>query len=285
MKKLLIVIYVLAVSFGALIFIGYRRTSEEFYYYLPQAKSYVYKEDRKMNFEIYSNSDDSIIRYVENNEYRIKSNDETYILTNVSVDMVKQENIYLYIIEADVLNLPYELFEFIDAQLEISNSKFILKFKIDFLSILNPNTIELISINDLFGSYSYVNGSLELVGLNIKFGDNYRKLDRISVGNYTVSNLTFVLDYMLDNEINILDSIPNYNIINNENNGSLIISDSSFFIPLNYPKLLNITEGYILFEIDEKLYYFDTFSFIVNDLLYFDYKDKMKLVEIKYDNN
>ena len=53
MKKLLIVIYVLAVSFGALIFIGYRRTSEEFYYYLPQAKSYVYKEDRKMNFEIY----------------------------------------------------------------------------------------------------------------------------------------------------------------------------------------------------------------------------------------
>ena len=92
MKKLLIVIYVLAVSFGTLIFIGYRRTSEEFYYYLPQAKSYVYKEDRKMNFEIYSNSDDSIIRYVENNEYRIKSNDETYILTNVSVDMVKQEN-------------------------------------------------------------------------------------------------------------------------------------------------------------------------------------------------
>lgn len=284
MKRLLIVISILFSGLLVVMYFGQKRSTYEEMYVLPQHKSYVYSNDRKMSFEIYSENKDSLIKYPEKNQYNLLFDNNIMILSNVTVDVVKQQNIYVYIIEADIFEISEEVFIKQNVILNIINTSYSLNLDIGSIAILNPKTYKLLSVNDLYASYSYINGSLELVGINVKFSDIHKKINNISIGSYAYANLKLASPYGLNNEIDILQSIPNYNILNKYEKYSILLdNNNTYFIPICYPKLLTITQGYILFEIDDSKFYFDTFSFIVNKLEYQEYKDKMVKVEISYD--
>lgn len=285
MKKIGCVLFTLIVILASIVYLGYERGNNDEYYVLPQAKSYVNEPNRKMSFEIYSNNDNSLIKYPDKNIYTIKFNDSFYTLNNVSIDVVKQADMYVYIIESDVINPACELLSKDNSILEITNSKYRMSFNIGNLAILTPQHYKLLSIDDLYGSYSYVNGSLELVGVNINFTKNHTILQNINVGGYAIGDLTNTINYFQANEINIIELIPSYNILKINKVSNLELNDTSYFIPVNYPKLLSITQGFILFEIDNESYYLDTFSFIVNKLDYKDYNNKLKPIEVIYDKN
>ena len=285
MKKIIIVLFPLIIALSLIIYLGCERGSIEEYYALPQAKSYVNASGRKMTFEIYSNNDKSLIKYPNKNIYTIKFNDSFYTLNNVNVDILKQDEMYVYVIESDVIDTACELLSNDNTILEITNSKYKMSFNIGNLSILTPQNYKLLSIDDLYGSYSYVNGSLELVGININFSNKHTTLQNINIGGYAIGDLANTLDYLQANEINILELIPSYNILKINKLDNLKLNDTSYFIPINYPRLLSITQGFILFEIDNESYYLDTFSFIVNKLEYKDYKNKLKVIEVVYDKN
>ena len=281
MKKITLFLALLFVLLSGIIYLGCKRGNLELYYVLPQAKSYV-NDNEKMNFEIYSNTDDSIIKYSNKNTYNLIFDDSVHTLTNVIVDVIKQNKMYLYIIESDLIDIVGDKFTKQDCILQISNYKYSLSVNVGNLSILDSNKYKLLSINNLYGSYSYVNGSLELVGINIKFSNDLNKINNIKIGDYAVGDLDNILEYNLPNEINILDEIPNYDILKEFKSNELILNDKEYFIPITYPKLLTITKGYILIEGDNENYYLDRFSFIVNELDFNEYKNKMILVEVNY---
>ena len=67
--------------------------------------------------------------------------------------------------------------------LEIKNQKFILTLKYGAFSILNPISYSLLSISNLYGTYTYMNQSLILSGINITLTKDYDYMSSLRIGN------------------------------------------------------------------------------------------------------
>lgn len=285
MKKVGIIIGVLFISvFGILCFWNEKRRNIEEFYVLPQAKSFVYYEDGKMSFEFYMNQKDSIVCYKEQNQYSLKAEEFTFSLTNVDIEIVRQKEMNLVILTSDILNIPNEEMYFSSVILEIKNRNYTLELPIGSLSILNPKGYTLLNIDDFYGSYSYLNQSLELVGINITFHDRKKKINQVRIGQSLYGDLENAeANWKLENEIDISTILPLYNPFKIKLNTELSLESNTYFIPFCYKELLFVYEGYVCFIIDDEKYYLDTFRFIVNELKYEDYKIKMKKGKVVYD--
>ncbi len=285
MKRILfIIILFLGSTFILLVYFIRQREIEEDFYVLPQNKSYVYEEGRRMSFEIYSKRKDTLICYPENNQYILLMNDLQYTLNNVSIEIIQQKNINLCILSCDVIKPVDEEFYEEKVELEIRNTKYKVKFFVGSLSILSPvGYTKLLGVDTFYASYAYVDSVLELVGLNITFSNKYSKLAYARIGRGILGNLAETkMNTLLENEIEILTVVPKYDIKTISEWDPIDLEGRTCFIPMAYDNLYPTRQGYIVFHLDNELYYLDTFGFIANEFEFEDYKALMKKGDIQY---
>lgn len=276
--KILIIIIlsiVLVTTITLIIVFSNMKKTKEGYHTILENKSYVYEENRKMTFNVYSDTKVSIIGDVNNNSYILELGSLTYTLDNISVRSYGIPNSYLFKIDADIPNVSGVVSSDL-AKLIIYTSKNIITLKLGSISILNPNEYELLGFDRLYASYCMVDGYKQLVGINIKFNKKYDIISDFKIGEYCYGNLNQIRMENYENEIDIKSLIPEYNITRVENSKAFNILNTSYFIPINYTSLMIIKEGYITLKINNVKYYIDTFSFMTNDLDYDTYKDVMK---------
>lgn len=282
MKKIYsLIILIIIVIIGFIIYLNIGREESDSFYAIKEAKGYILKDDSKLHIDIYSKLDKSIITYVDDNSYQIKNNELIYNLENVEIKTSKIGDLYVNRIDADLIKSSNDLLIIDDAILSIKNKSFTLNINIGYISILNPKDYSLLSFNNYYGSYAYINGALELVGINLELTNKYNKLSNFNIGDFAKGNLKNIKYNLYENEIDIKTIIPKYNLYNNDNL-EISLEKNVLFIPISYIKLLMIKETYITLSLDDTLFYIDHFSFISNALDYHDYKDLLEEGNIIY---
>lgn len=248
----------------------------EGYHTVLESKSYVCEENRRMTFNVYSETYQSLINDTKHSNYILKMSELSFELENVEVKRYKLDDITLIKIYADLPQVSRTISSD-SAKLIIVTTRYQLSLKLGTISILALDEYELLGVDRLYGTYSVVEGVKHLVGVNIKFSQKFNKIRDFKIGEYSYGNLNQMVESNeIPNEINIIDLIPNYNIYRVERTSDKDISDKTYFIPINYITLAIIREGYITVVLDDKKYYIDMFSFMSNDFDYETYKDIMK---------
>ena len=283
MKKILITIFFVSIiGIVILYFYSENKSVSELFYAIDSHYSFIYEEKRRYNIDIYSDSNNSIIEYENENIYQIINNNDIYTLANPKINKSKINNYYIYQLSFDIFDIGSDSLLLENANVKIINQKFELELPIGDIYIIKPDNYELLNINNYYSSYSYLNDSLNLIGLNIEFNNSYNSLIELNVGKYGKARLDLALkNTLLANEINIKKIIPSYeyNVINND---YLLMDQNIYFIPISYENLKIIKAAFVTLNIDNANYYIDYFPFIANILDLNDYKNYMKEGIIKY---
>ena len=281
--KIIIIITLCIIAITSIIFIiicSVNKNINEGYHTVLESKSYVYEKDRKMTFNVYSDTYDTLIADNTNNQYVLQLNNLSYELENVEVRKYKIPESTLLKIEADIPIISDSVSSD-SAKLIIYTPNKTVTLRLGTISILNPTKYKLLGVDRLYASYCIVDGYKQLVGINIKFKEHYDSIEDFKLGEYAIGNLRLMTNENYDNEINIQAIIPSYNIYRVERVAGVSVNKDSYFIPINYISLMLIRESYISLRINNENYYIDTFSFMTNDLSYEEYKNIMKDGEIK----
>ena len=281
--KIIIIITLCIIAITSIIFIiicSVNKNINEGYHTVLESKSYVYEKDRKMTFNVYSDTYDTLIADNTNNQYVLQLNNLSYELENVEVRKYKIPESTLLKIEADIPIISDSVSSD-SAKLIIYTPNKTVTLRLGTISILNPTKYKLLGVDRLYASYCIVDGYKQLVGINIKFKEHYDSIEDFKLGEYAIGNLRLMTNENYDNEINIQAIIPSYNIYRVERVTGVSVNKDSYFIPINYISLMLIRESYISLRINNENYYIDTFSFMTNDLSYEEYKNIMKDGEIK----
>ena len=281
--KIIIIVTLCIIAITSIIFIiicSVNKNINEGYHTVLESKSYVYEKDRKMTFNVYSDTYDTLIADNTNNQYVLQLNNLSYELENVEVRKYKIPESTLLKIEADIPIISDSVSSD-SAKLIIYTPNKTVTLRLGAISILNPTKYKLLGVDRLYASYCIVDGYKQLVGINIKFKEHYDSIEDFKLGEYAIGNLRLMTNENYDNEINIQAIIPSYNIYRVERVTGVSVNKDSYFIPINYISLMLIRESYISLRINNENYYIDTFSFMTNDLSYEEYKNIMKDGEIK----
>ncbi len=282
-KKIIIVVipFILFISIIILIIISNNKQVKDDYYMILENKGYVMKDNRNMYFTVYSKKSDTLINYKDENSYTLLLDNMNFTLEVEDISKFEYKDYYIYKLRT---NMPIFNESFSSkAKLKITNTKFTLILDIGTISFLNPNEYNLISLDLLYASYSYINDAKMLVGINIKLTDEYKFLKNFKITNYANGLLSkMIFDNSYDYEIEINKLVSGYKISYIEDNYIVGLKSNSFFVPITYKEAYMIKDSYITFELDGIKYYIDTFSFMVNDLKLEEYQKLMTLGEIKY---
>ena len=282
MKKFYILIIIIILSLiGLIIYFNYGRSEQDSFYAIKEAKGYVLKEDGMLHIDIYSKLENSLISYKDKNIYQIKDNDSIYNLENVNVNVCKMDDLYLNRIDASLINTTNDELKLENAILCIKNESYTLHINIGYISILNPINYELLSFNKYYGSYSYINGELRLVGINLELTDKFNTLSKFNISGFSYGKLDSIKYNLYDNEVNIKSIISDYNPFY-LNECEIKLSTNTLFIPIAYKELLMIKESYITLNLDGIDYYIDHFSYISNALNLKDYESLKEEGKISY---
>lgn len=278
MKKIIIILYfILTISIAFLFFYGNSKHIKLKYYTIRENISFVYEKNRKMTFNIYSESDSPMIIYPEYNSYTLRLDKLSFTLENVEIDVVKGDEINLIKITADMPSLTDSELISQSCSLDIINGEYSLLLDLGSFSILNSDYYENIKLDSLSGSFSNVDGFFNLVGVNLTLNEDKEYLKEFRVGGFTIGNLGKVKSKVkYENEINIYDMMPDYVETKYDNNFTLGIKDKMMFIPLGF-KMSYLTRcGYMIFEFEDKKYYFDAFPFMTTNPDFNKYKNYLK---------
>ena len=283
MKKIIyVILLVIIIGIISIYYYSESKAINESFYVIDSHYSFIYEENRKYNIDIYSDSKSSIIEYENDNIYQIINDNDVYTLNNVNINKEKIGKYYVYQLSFTIFDIGEEDKLLSNPILKIINQKYILELNVGDIYILKPTNYELLNINDYYASYSYLNESLMLVGLNIEFSDNYSTLNELKVGKFALGKLDLALkNTFLNNEINIREAISSYRY-NEISNAKLNFESKAYFIPITYDELKLIKASFVTLNIDDKSYYLDYFPFITNSLDLDDYKNYIKEGKISY---
>lgn len=263
--SLIFLIFGIIIGFIIVIYISNKKDISDEYYTILENKSYVIKDNRRINFTIYSKKDESLITYEKENKYYLILEDMTYLLEDVTINKYDLDDIYLYKLDAKLPLLPKSISSTL--YLRIDNLRFSLLLNYGTISLLNPKEYELLSVDDLYASYSVINGIKRIVGINITLSNNYTILENLSIGNYAKGYLSKVIfEEKLNYEIDIYDYLKEYKYNQIEENYRVNLKSKTLFIPISQKNDYITKEGYLTFLLDKKKYYLDTFSFMIGEL-------------------
>ena len=283
MKKILCLIFIIIISgIIGIYYYSENKSIKEDFYVIDSHYNFIYEENRRYNIDLYSDSANSIIEYTNDNLYQIINDNDIYTLNDVNIQKQKVNNYYVYQLSFNIFDIGEEELILSNPILKILNQRFTLLLEIGDIYILNPINYELLNINNYYASYSYLNKSLMLTGLNIEFSDGFNTLLDMNMGPYAKGRLDLALDdTLLKNEINIKEIIPEYKY-NELDDSYLNLNSNTYFIPITYSELKLIKSSFITFNIDNKDYYLDYFPYIANILDLDDYKNYMKKGQMIY---
>lgn len=265
MKKIFILLFLLSILMPFLvIIIGNGKLTDFEFYSIKTNYSFVEDDNRKMNFYVYSKINNPLISYPNKNSYQIKLDNQSFFLDNVHCKEHTYKNNSLIIIEADIPNITDTEYISETCELVIINSSYKVSLDLGSFSIIDSKYFNLLSLSALSATYSYIDDSKYLTGINLELSGNYNFIESFRIGGFnygTLSRSKFSLE--LDNEEDIRDYIINYNKDRVEKEYLLQIQNNKIFIPISYILDYFIKEGYIVIKIDNVNYYFDTFPFMV----------------------
>lgn len=247
-------------------------------YYSPyEGKAYVISKDRYMTFDVYFLGEDSIITKEDLNTYTLYLDDYSFVLNDVHVNKIDAGKYTIARIYAKMIEFPTKEYHSKTSTLEILNPKFKLRLSYGAMSFISDGLYPLLSVSSLYGSYSYMNGSLILSGINIKFTNHYSYMKSLKIGNIAYGALSNALyDTKLDNIVDLSMVIPSYNPKRVEEEYTIGLQSNELFIPLGYKDIQMIRSGYMIITLDNIAYYLDTFDFMTNYFDFDEYKNMMK---------
>ena len=284
MKKTVIILFISLLMLIGGIFIYSANKLTIFDYYSPyEAKAYLDTKDREMSFDIYTKESDSLLLNKDMNQYTLYLDNISIILDDIRVSAFNTGEYNLIRVYS---NIP----SFIDGEyssdtctLEIKNTKYTLKLKYGGISFLKEDLYPLASISGLYGSYSDMNGTLIMSGINIILSNHYSYLGSIRIGNICYGTLSSALyNVQLENICDITKVISSYNPKRVEKSHIIGLESNTLFIPLGYKEISLLRSGYIILSLDDITYYIDTFDFMTNAYSFYDYKDMMIKGEVIY---
>ena len=271
MRKLYILILSFIVVFIGLLYVSSLKPSTNQFKVIRQSYGYVYKNDKRMEFDLYSKDNSSIIENVEVNSYFLSYDGNKNILNNVLVSKTRLNDYFIYKISFDIIKPISEELIIENAKLVIENKDFLMSVEVGNISVLNKE-IEQLEFSDVYASYAYINNALLLVGINIELANDYNRISNLSVNNMTYTDTNLLIDgSMYENEIDIKSIIPKYRY-NSILRSHRKIETKTLFIPVTYKDLIVIKGGYIIITLDGCEYLINEFDFIFNNLDINDYQ-------------
>lgn len=260
---------------------------EEIIYSIPRITTYHYEPEKRMSFEVYINSEYSLIEYTEKNTYLLCTSYATFPLMNVSVSKAldfidKEESFYKYSIEADLFSMQEEDIILEDCYLKIKNESFVIEAPVGYLAIYRNSYMPL-DFTDLYGNYTYLNDELHLVGITIQLSKKYNSLKQVKIGSITANKRYIEQDMLYDSERFLsevqqpifeqdftLDAYP------------LRAKEGYYYIPFSYKSLALITKACVLLQIDDEVYYIEDFLYLANEIHISDYQKTRVKGTIRY---
>ncbi|MDE7264436.1 MAG: hypothetical protein K2N64_07230 [Anaeroplasmataceae bacterium] len=252
-------------------------SATECFYTLPRIMTYNYHKDKEMSFEIFINNQHSLIEFPEKNKYYIEDEKNSFPLTNVRIEkkldyINKEEVFYKYIVIANLLSFLEENIILKNCKIRIENESYTFLGTLGYLAIYKENYIPL-EFYDLYGYYTYIENELHLIGITIQLSTCYKKLHTAHIGPAYVQNSKIEKDHLYESEIP--SSKLRHSFVEEEteqNDFSLTARQGYYFLPISYPEISLITYGCILFDIDDKTYYIEDFTYLANEISIQDYK-------------
>lgn len=282
MKKIIIILYfILIIAIAFLFFYGNSKHIKLKYYTIRENLSFVYEKNRKLTFNIYSESEKPMIIYPEYNSYTLRLDNLSFTLENVEVEVIKGIDINIIKITSDMPLLTEDELISQSCTLDIINGEYSLLLDLGSFSILNSEYYENIKLDSLSGSFSNIDGFFNLVGVNLTLTDTKEYLKEFRVGGFTIGNLGKIKSRIkYENEIDIYDLMPDYIETKYDENYTFGIKNNMMFIPLGYKMSYLTRSGYLIFEFEDKKYYFDAFPFMTTNPDFNKYKNYLKEGEI-----
>lgn len=284
MKKILGILFFVLIGCVFILYIlsGNKNIKDEFYTIL-ESKGYVIDEDREISFDIYSKRENTLIENPLNNEYVLELDNMKIKLLDIHIDTLKiKDDLYLIKLYASMPKFNEIEYKSHKQTLVITNLKYTLSLEYGEISFLNPKDYKLLSLDTLYGSYIHYNEGLLLAGINLKFHFDYEYLINFSIGvGYGILSKSRS-DLLLDNLIDIPSMGYSYKPNKIEENYLLSLKSNTYFIPVGYKNIGIVRSSYITLELDLEKYYFDSFSFMTNNLDLDEYRGYERMGEIFY---
>ena len=266
MRKFYLLLLSFSVLFMGILYVSSLKPSSNQFYTIKQSYGYVYNENKRMEFDIYSKDNTLKIENELYNTYYLIDDELKIKLNNVEVNKQKIENEFIYKMSCDIIKPANKVLLIDEAILQIENSEHIIQLEIGTLSIYN-NEIEFLPFDDIYASYSYINGALILTGINIKLSNDYNRISNFMINSVTYTNTgLIVFGKNFDNEIAIKTIIPEYNY-NSISNSHRKVEHNTLFIPITYKDLIIVKGGYIIITLDGDDYLHpNTINIIKNEI-------------------
>lgn len=284
MKKVLFIILTLFLvsTFGLFLYSNQKKT--ELIYYSPyESKSMLYEMNREMSFDVYTKDKNSIISDPSNNTYTLKMEDMSFELRDIRITELEFKEYNIIRIFSSIPDTGYDEYSSQSGTLVISNPIYTLRLPLGPISIIKENIYPLLSIDALFGSYSYINGILILVGINLTLTNSYSNLESLRIGTNLIGNIRLSkLDISYANIMDIHNEIPSYSPKKTEVGFTKALESKEIFIPISYKTLTLCKSGYTLVKLDGEIYLIDTFDFMTNCYEFYEYESMMNKGEITY---
>lgn len=284
MKKIiLIIISISLLSIISLYLISFNKVVKLDFFTLYETRGIVMDSDRRFSITFYSHNEKSIVLSPISNEYTLELDDMKIRLEDVKITNIKINNdTYLIKLTSSMPKIGDHEYISFRNHLVITNSNYKVILELGAISFLNPNAYKLISLDSLYGSFMYSNKELSMVGVNFTLHDEYEYLTTLRLGPITYGVLSKSKKTQLENIIDMNTIGYNYNMSKVEKEYLMNIDSKDYFIPLGYINKAILRESYIIFKIDLETYYFDTFSFMTNELDPSEYPSYIKEGEIIY---
>lgn len=277
MKKILIPIYsFLILSLIIVLIVGSNKEIDFEFYSIKENYSFVEADNRRMSFNVYSKTEKPLISYPERNNYHVKLDSQSFDLENVKIENNGFGDKYLIKITSDVPDITDDEYISLSFKLIINNASYKLELDMGSFSIIDSKSKNLLSLDNLSGSYSKRDNIPFLCGLNLKFTNDYDYLTQVRIGGLSYGILSRAkFDVKLNNEIDINNYISNYNYSKIEEDYPIGLKSNILFIPLGYMNDYLIRSGYIVFNLDGNSYYFDCWPFMTTDPTFNDFNNKL----------
>jgi hypothetical protein len=284
MKKGICITFLLLIASTIFLIFYSKEKITSYEYYSPlEGKAYIYDSEREISFDVYSFDKNSLIKNPELNIYTLKLDQTSIVLDSIRCNTFDFKDYSIIRIYAKMPKMIEDEYYSKESILEIKNQKFILTLKYGAFSILNPISYSLLSISNLYGTYTYMNQSLILSGINITLTKDYEYMSSLRIGNACYGILSKALfDTKLDNICDLNKIYDSYNPSYVEESNIIHLSSNTLFIPLGYRNINLIRMGYIVITVDTKTYYIDTFDFMTNMYDFNEYKNMMEKGGISY---
>lgn len=273
MKKIFLFIILISILSLFVVFFYNKyeyKNEKERIYSIASYYSYLSTDDTILNFSIFSNKDDSLIRYADKADAKIIS-DNSYLdveIKDVNLKSSTQYNnelLYEYIINVAInsndiiLNDAYLVLEFDNIKYQV----YLGVIEIEDFNLYNPVNYTPKIMYGLSFSEPY----LSLGGIYLTLSDKEGYLMDISIGNSFKVSLNEKYK-ALANDSNQIEDYTTY-IYNQEAMiyTTYLKKDEGIIIPIYYHRDLFISNCYVLFLYEDVYYYIPNFIFIdTNDL-------------------